>query len=105
MGPTGSRIPVCAPGWWWIHGHILLIYYLHFDVYAYFITQERSKQRRQDANAMGQRGVRGRGRAGRGRLTCPQSAEGAPQRAAGALHPTCPVSPRGLCCRGDPLWV
>ena len=105
MGPTRSRIPVCAPGWWWIHGHILLIYYLHFDVYAYFITQERSKQRRQDANAMGQRGERGRGRAGRGRLTCPQSPEGAPQRAAGVLHPICPVSPRGLCCRGDPLWV
>ena len=62
MGPTGSRIPVCAPGWWWIHRHILLIYYLHFDVYAYFITQERSKQRRQDANAMGQRGVRGQGK-------------------------------------------
>ena len=40
----------------------MLIYYLHFDVYAYFITQERSKQRRQDANAMGQRGVRGQGK-------------------------------------------
>lgn len=48
-------------GRWWVHRHILLIYYLHFDVYAYFITQERSKWGRQEANAMGQRAARGRG--------------------------------------------
>lgn len=86
-------------GQWWVHRHILLIYYLHFDVYAYFITQERSKWGRQEANAMGQRAARGRGE-GQGmgcRLVLNQ--EGAPQPADGDPPPICPIFPRGPSCR------
>lgn len=60
-----ARTPACARGQRWAHWHFVLIYYLHLDVHAYFITQARNRKARQEANMMGQ-GVKGR-RAGAGR--------------------------------------
>ena len=87
-------------GRWWVHRHILLIYYLHFDVYAYFITQERSKWGRQEANAMGQRAVMGRGEGqGMGCRLVLRARKVPPQPADGDPPPIRPILPRGPSCR------